>query len=229
MGVTYLFGLAKHNGTLEKLAQAALHLVKNNPLRSPILFFTIAAILSTFGAGNIGAVALLAPVAMAVAWETGIGAFLMTIFLVCGANAGTFSPFALTGIIANGLIDKLGLSMNPWTQIYIPNFIAQAFLALLCYFIFYKHMKNSKLHLPNPSIVTAASTAQWSNQQKFTLLAIISLIVGTVFFKADIGFLSILIASILALFNVSDGKELLNMFLGAPFSWCAELTPSLLF
>ena len=67
VGVTYLFGLAKHNGTLEKLAQAALHLVKNNPLRSPLLFFAVAAGLSTVGAGNIGAVALLAPVAMAVA------------------------------------------------------------------------------------------------------------------------------------------------------------------
>ena len=43
IGVTYLFGIAKHNGTLEKLAQAALRLVKNNPLRSPLLFFIIAA------------------------------------------------------------------------------------------------------------------------------------------------------------------------------------------
>ena len=210
VGVTYLFGLAKHNGTLEKLAQAALQLVKNNSLRSPLLFFLIAAALSTAGAGNIGAVALLAPVAMAVAWETGIGAFFMTIVLVCGANAGTFSPFALTGIIANGLISKLGITMNPWTQVYLPNFFAEALLALLSYFIFYRRLKNSKKHMPIIKSQSIPSNHQWTHHQKLTLTAIILLIAGTVFFKIDIGFLALLLACSLMLLGTGDEKETLK-------------------
>ena len=207
VGVTYLFGIAKHNGTLEKLVQAALHLVKNNPLSSPLLFFIIAAALSTVGAGNIGAVALLAPVAMVVAWETGIGAFFMTIVLICGANAGAFSPFALTGIIANNLIAKLGMTMNPWTQIYIPNFLTQALLVFLCYLTFYWKLKNSKKPLPVSVSKTIYSNLHWTAHQKSTLAAIIILITSTVFLKADIGFLSIALASILALLNGHEGKE----------------------
>ena len=45
---------------------------------------------------------------MAIAGRTGIGAFLMTLMVANGANAGAFSPFAPTGIIANGLIARQG-------------------------------------------------------------------------------------------------------------------------
>jgi len=185
-------------------------LVKNNYLLSPLLFFIIAAALSTVGVGNIGAVALLAPIAMAVAWETGIGAFFMTIVLICGANAGTFSPFALTGIIANGLITKLGMTMDPWTQIYLPNFFTQTLLAGLCYIVFYWRLKSNKrpLHVANSQ--TMPSSPQWTAQQKSTLAAIGILIISAVFFKADIGFLSIALASILVLLKGNEGKEALK-------------------
>ncbi len=208
-GVTYLFGVAKHNGTLERLAHSAIHLVKNNPLYSPLLFFVIAVVLSTIGAGNISAVALLAPIAMSVAWETGIGAFFMTIVLVCGANAGTLSPFALTGIIANGLTAKLGLTMDPWTQIYVPNFMAQTLLAALCYLGFYWHLKTRKKPLHIPTSIPAIGP-RWTFIQKSTLAAIIILIAGAVFFKADIGFLSLALACALALLNTNDGKDALK-------------------
>lgn len=207
LGVTYLFGLAKHNGTLEKLAQISLGMVKGKPLVMPLLFFILAAILSTIGAGNIGAVALLAPVAMTIAWETGIGAFFMTIALVCGANAGAFSPFALTGIIANGLIADLGLTMDPWKQVYFPNLLAQAFLAALCYALFYWQIKRNKKHLHSGEVKTTLPGHAWSLHQKFTLSAIIILIACTVFLKTDVGFLSIFLACGLTLLNVPDGRE----------------------
>ena len=207
VGVTYLFGLAKHNGTLEKLAQVALRMVKGKPLAVPLLFFVLAALLSTIGAGNIGAVALLAPVAMAIAWETGIGAFFMTIAIICGANAGTFSPFALTGIIANGLIAKLGLTMNPWTQVFVPNLLAQTFLAILCYALFYWQIRRGRHHIHSGEIKTAIANTSWSIHQKFTLAAIIILILSTVFLKTDIGFLSIILACGLTLLHVPDGRE----------------------
>lgn len=208
IGITFLFGIAKHNGTLDKLAQAALKTVRNNALAAPLLFFVFAAAFSTLGAGNIGGVALLAPVAMTVAWETGIGAFFMTIILVCGSNAGTFSPFSMTGIIANGLIEKLNLNMHPWTQIYWPNFLAQALLAGICYLAFFIRLKRNKhpLHQPGQTNAPAVNTP-WTFEQTITLMTIGILIAATVFFKADIGFLAILLACALVLFNLGDSKE----------------------
>jgi len=207
VGVTYLFGLAKHNGTLEKLSQDAIALFKDRARAMPWLFFVLAAVLSTIGAGNIGAVALLAPVAMSVAWETGIGAFFMTIVLVCGANAGAFSPFAMTGIIANGLIAKLNIPMDPWTQVYLPNFFAQSLLAALSYLVFYRRVKNHHQHMPPPELRKIVRTSPWTHHQKYTLAGIGVLIAGAVFLKADVGFLAILVGCVLTMTGTSDGRE----------------------
>lgn len=207
VGVTYLFGIAKHNGTLEKLSQLILKLVKNNAVAAPLVFFIFSAVLSTSGSGNIGTVALLAPIAMTVAWETGIGAFFMSIILICGANAGAFSPFALTGIIANNLISKLGFSMNPWSDVYIPNLLAQSLLGIICYGIFYWQLKKNRRQLHHLTTETSASVTAWNTHQKLTLGSIIILIITTILFKTDVGFLALLFGSFLTLINAADAKE----------------------
>lgn len=210
VAVTYLFSIAKHNGTLEKISQVALHLFKGKPLWIPILFFFLAILLSTLGAGNIATVALLAPIAMNVAWETGTGAFFMTILLICGANAGTFSPMSLTGIIANGLVDKLNIPYNPWIDVYLPNLLAESLLALLCYLIFYWRLKQRITHHPiKTPLVT--NPKQWTLSSGATITAILLLFIGCVFFKLDIGFLALLLASMLVLFNLAESKEAIKL------------------
>ncbi len=47
----------------------------------------------------VGAVALIAPLAMTIAGRAGISAFLMTLMVANGANARAFSPFVPAGII----------------------------------------------------------------------------------------------------------------------------------
>ncbi len=211
VGVTYLFSMAKHNGTLEKLTRAALFIFKDKPKHLPLLFFALALILSTIGAGNIATVALLAPIAMSVAWETGIGGFFMTIILICGANAGTFSPFSLTGIIANGLTQRSGLTLDPWMQIYWPNLAAQSLLALMCYLFFFKRLKDHRKHAPPPEATAATHDLSWSFSQKITFAAILLLLAGTVIFKFDIGLLALTLGSLLALFNITESKEAVKL------------------
>jgi hypothetical protein len=112
-GVTFLFGQAQQNGTLGNLAGRAIGLAGGHRGAIPLLFFILPLILATIGPGNIAAVALIAPLAMAIAGRTGISAFLMTLMVANGANAGAFSPFAPTGIIANQLIARQGIAMEP--------------------------------------------------------------------------------------------------------------------
>src|SRR5262249_41440198 len=52
----------------------------------PAIFFFLATALASIGAGNIATTALLAPVAMTVAGNLRISAFLMTVCVCCGAN-----------------------------------------------------------------------------------------------------------------------------------------------
>ena len=66
--------------------------------------------LASIGPGNIATAALMAPMAMAAAATPRIPGFLMAIMVGNGANAGSLSPFAPTGIIVNGLMARTGLA-----------------------------------------------------------------------------------------------------------------------
>src|SRR5690242_4244339 len=75
-------------GTLGNLVTRAIRLAHGHRGVVPLLFFILPLILATIGPGNIAAVALIAPLAMAIAGRTGISAFLMTLMVASGANAG---------------------------------------------------------------------------------------------------------------------------------------------
>ena len=107
--MTLLFTLAQCNGTLDRLAHHAVRVCRGNRGVIPIMFFVLAAALASMGPGNIATAALLAPMAMATAGRAGIPLFLMAIMVGNGANAGSLSPFAPTGIIVNGLMARNGL------------------------------------------------------------------------------------------------------------------------
>ena len=129
VAVTFLFAQARVNGTLERVASAATYLAFGKPGVIPLVFFALALVFATVGPGNIAATALLAPVAMAAAHRAGVPAFLMAIMVCNGANAGAFSPLAPTGIIANGLMAKMGLQGFEWTN-YFNALIPQTLVGL---------------------------------------------------------------------------------------------------
>ena len=65
VGVTLLFGMAQQNGTLDRLAGFAIRAARGKPALLPLMFFLLTFLLSAIGPGNIAAVALLAPIGMA--------------------------------------------------------------------------------------------------------------------------------------------------------------------
>lgn len=112
VGVTFLFGMAQTNGTMEKLTAYSVRLCKGNTAFMPLIIFVLTTFVTTIGPGNIAGTALMAPVAMAIATRIGMPAFLMTLIVVGAANGAAFSPFAPTGIISNGIIAKMGPSLG---------------------------------------------------------------------------------------------------------------------
>src|SRR5690349_13376677 len=189
-GVTFLFGEAQQNGTLGNLATRAIALARGHRGVVPLLFFILPLILATIGPGNIAAVALIAPLAMAIAGRTGVSAFLMTLMVANGANAGAFSPFAPTGIIANGLIARQGLTMDPWIQVYLPSLLAQSFIAMLGYLVFggLRLWRGEPAGQAPTCAIPAERPTRLTVAQWATVGAIAALIVGVAIFKADLGF-----------------------------------------
>src|SRR5262249_37141460 len=105
VGVTFLFTLARGDGTLDPVGRAvgaAVRCCRGNAGLIPILFFGLSCGIASIGAGNIATAALIGPLSMAVAERAKIPPFLMTIMVAHGCVAGALSPIAPTGIIASG-------------------------------------------------------------------------------------------------------------------------------
>ena len=135
VGVTLLFTLARGNGTLDQVVRAALGVCRGNIGLIPIVFFGLSLGIASIGAGNIAAAALIAPLAMAVADRAKISPFLMTLMVGHGCIAGALSPIAPTGIIANGLMSRMGMSGFE-RQNYLYNLVANALAAGTAYLAF---------------------------------------------------------------------------------------------
>ena len=136
VGVTFLFGMAQTNGTMEKLTAYSIRACKGNTALVPIIIYILATFITTIGPGNIAGCALMAPVAMAIASKVKMPAFLMTLLVVGACNAAAFSPFAPTGIISNGIIAKVApdlgipadqLDAIAW-MVYFKSTLAQGFV-----------------------------------------------------------------------------------------------------
>jgi di/tricarboxylate transporter len=203
-GVTLLFTQAQLNGTLDRIAHRAVRLCRGNVGLIPIIFFVLGLALASVGPGNISTAALLGPMAMATAARAGIPAFLMIIMVGNGAQAGSLSPFAPTGIIVNGLMTKIGLSGHEWHN-YGTNAFAHAFVAFSGYFLF------GGLKLFRFAYTDATQEAPEAVRLEFknwiTIAVITALVAGVLFFGVNVGMGAFFGAVILAVVGAADHKE----------------------
>jgi di/tricarboxylate transporter len=201
VSVTLFFSQANVNGTLDKIAKLSVKLARGNLGMIPVVFFFLAVALASVGAGNIATTALLAPVAMTVAGNMGISAFLMTVCVCCGANAGALSPFAPTGIIANGLLARIGIT-NQELPVFFNNFVAEGFVGLSGYFLlggyklFSRH-SSPKAERLDDALVGSEGPFTWN--QKLTLVLMAAIVLSVSIFKMDVGMAAIIAAVIMTL------------------------------
>ena len=204
VGVTLLFSMAETNGTLARLTGRAVRLCGGHAGVLPIMFFGLGLFVATIGPGGTPASALLAPPAMAVAGRVGIPPLLMAIMAGNGALSGTLSPFAPGGIVANGVMDRIGLSGLEW-QTYGYNVLAHTivgfggFMALGGVRLFRRRDGIAAPVEPGSETIDAR---HW-----VTIGGIATLITMVVGFGAHVGLTALLIAAVLTLLRIVDEQK----------------------
>jgi di/tricarboxylate transporter len=207
-GMTLLFTAAQCNGTLDRLAHHAVRLCRGNRGVIPIMFFLLASGLASMGPGNIATAAIVAPMAMATAVRVRIPLFLMSIMVGNGANSGSLSPFAPTGIIVNGLMARNSLGGYELST-YLYNLGAHALVAFGGYFLFgglKLFAGGSADEAPAGSGPVEADPAfEW--RHRLTLAVIASLILSVLFFNVNVGMGAFLASVVLVLTGAADDAE----------------------
>jgi di/tricarboxylate transporter len=169
------------------------------------MFFFIGCALASVGPGNVSTAALLGPMAMATAARAGIPAFLMIIMVGNGAQAGSLSPFAPTGVIVNGLMAKIGLGGHEWHN-YYTNALAHAFVAFSGFLLF-GGIKLFRLARVEGAVPVEAADIQLDRRNWMTIAVIAALILGVLLLGVNVGMGAFVGAVILAVVGAADHRE----------------------
>jgi di/tricarboxylate transporter len=203
-GVTLLFTQAHLNGTLDRIAHAAVRACRGNAGFIPVMFFALGSAIGSLGPGNISTAAMLGPMAMSVASRAAIPPFLMAIMVGNGAQSAALSPFAPTGLIVNPLMAKIGLAgYEFWT--YWTNLAAHAMVAFGGYLLLGGWRLFTTRYTGEPT--NAAGVSRFTPAHWITIVTILGVLAAVLLLRANIGMAAFTGAVLLATLRVADHEQ----------------------
>lgn len=214
LGLTFLFGFAQQNGSIDLLVRWGLRAVRGRVAAAPWIFFALAGALMSIGA--IFAIAIVAPLAIPFARRYKIDQLMMGMMVVHGAMTGAFSPISVYGVFVNGFLDSEGLPGNP-----LALFFASLIFNVVMGVIVYLTMGGRRLlgvtfdetddaPAGTGGVATATRThTRVTGSQVLTLTALAAMALGTVAFRWDVGVLSLSLAAVLAVVHPAAAKPAL--------------------
>ncbi|MGY1820460.1 SLC13 family permease [Geodermatophilus sp. SYSU D00079] len=232
IGVTYLFAIAQNNGTVDLLVRGAVRLVRGHVAAIPWIMFAVTALLTAIGALSPAAVAIIAPIALGFAARYDINPLLMGMMVIHGAQGGGFSPISVYGVTVNTIVEDEGLTSSPVT-VFLASLLFNLAIALVLFVVLGgRQLLGRKVDAqvpvhaahgddtvvrghgaaPGPAVgggedVDAPEAPpRVTLDQVLTLIGLAAVAVLALVFDLDIGFVSITVATVLALFAAARHK-----------------------
>jgi di/tricarboxylate transporter len=236
IGVTYLFAIAQNNGTVDLLVRGAVRMVGGYVAAIPWVMFAVTALLTAIGALSPAAVAIIAPIALGFAARYDINPMLMGMMVIHGAQGGGFSPISVYGVTVNGIVEQEGLPSSPLAVFRGSLFFNLAIGVVLFLVLGGRKLLGRRVsatvpvhaeHAEEPVVAghgappgpavgpdelhddagdDATAPQRVTIDQVFTLIGLATVAVLALVFDLDIGFVSITVATVLALFAAARHK-----------------------
>ncbi|MGW1296011.1 SLC13 family permease [Streptomyces sp. NPDC002533] len=207
VGITYLFAIARANGTTDWLVHASIRLVGGRIALIPWVMFVITGALTAIGAVSPAAVAIVAPIALSFAARYGISPLLMGAMVVHGAQGGGFSPISIYGSIVNGIVERENLPGNE-VALFLASLVANLIIAAVV-FVLFGGLKLARHRAGAGSTgdgsgkgAAPESGAAWESDEETrltppriaTLIALLALVVAVLGFDLDAGLTAVTLA-----------------------------------
>lgn len=217
IGVTYFFSMAQRNGTIDIIVQSCVRLVRGKTLMLPWVFFAMAAALTALGTFSPAAVALLAPAAIGLAYESRIHPVLMGAFIINGAHAGGFSPLSVAGVLVHDIALKNGFPISQGS-LFAASFALNLILSVLTIVLFALLGKLRDGERGQQLQLDTTGGGRPHGQQILTLALIAAMLMCALGFHMPIGFVALSAGLLLALVNIKEHRT----FIGG-VSWSTVL------
>jgi hypothetical protein len=130
----------------------------------------------------------------------------MAIMAGNGVLAGTLSPFAPTGIVAHGVMERIGLGGHEW-QTFAYNALAHALVGIVGFVLLggLTRLRTNKAAITSESVLANGLQVQtFERRHWLTTAGIAALVIAVVGFTVDVGVAAIIIAAILILLRTVD-------------------------
>ncbi|MEU5952522.1 SLC13 family permease [Streptomyces sp. NPDC047525] len=225
VGVTYLFAIARANGTTDWLVHASIRLVRGRIVLIPWVMFVITGALTAIGAVSPAAVAIVAPIALSFAAQYGISPLLMGAMVVHGAQGGGFSPISIYGSIVNGIVEREKLPGNE-VALFLASLVVNLLIAGIVFVLFgglklgrlgnveakagTEERTESRAVSAGPEQATSAENEVGSRLDPAkiaTLAALVALVVAVLGFDLDAGLSAITLAVVLSAFWPDSSRK----------------------
>lgn len=199
-GVTFLFGIAKANKTLDLLTLKMVNLAQGRKNLLPIFIFIVGFFVSVIGPGPVNGSAIVAPIAAAIAFREKLNPFLMLISSYAGNLAGGLAPMTPSGFVAVSYAQRGGVEVG--YNLLLNMAIAFTLLFVVVYLIFGGWKNTAAVEEQQANVQTKLERNHW-----ITLLAIVAAIFCIIVFKLDVGITTFTAAVILIALGISTEKE----------------------
>ena len=228
IGVTYLFAIARNNGTVDLIVAYAVKAVGGRVALIPWVMFAVTAVLTSIGAVSPAACAIIGPIALGFAGRYKINPLMMGMFVVHGAQAGGFSPISIYGTITNSVMKQNGLPSSELT-IFLSSLVVNLVMATILFILLGGRRLMAQRVDPNDpdtladdlheggatvpargygtATLTGTQALGVRRDQVLTLIAFVGVAVVALAFDKNIGFVSITAAVILATLAPREHKD----------------------
>ena len=134
VGVTYLFAIARNNGTVDLIVRSAVRAVGGRVALIPWVMFVVTAVLTAIGAASPAACAIIGPIALGFAGRYKINPLMMGMIVVHGAQAGGFSPISIYGTITNSVMARTACPSSE-IAVFLTSLIVNLAIAVALFFV----------------------------------------------------------------------------------------------
>ncbi|SDJ45646.1 SLC13 family permease [Streptomyces indicus] len=234
VGITALFAVAQINGTLDWLLDGMLRLVGGRALMIALVPFLIGAVLTAIGTLPAAATAIVAPIALGIAARYGIPPLIAAVLGLTGIISGLLSPLAVYGSTAYQLGEKLkvGLPGSAPGSFFLGGVLAGLIVSTACLVVGFRTGAMPSGHLtpvgppPADPPATEPSTAHGTGRpyleestrrarspiaaRILTLTCLLAVVVLSVGFDINIGYLGLAAAVVQQLALRLDPSEIIS-------------------
>lgn len=107
IGITFFYGIAIENGTMELLTYKILYRMRNHAALLPLALLSMAFLISGAGLGAGPTVALTGPLAMQISSMGGVSLLVAILAISVGASCGSNLPWSQGGVVIEDILETL--------------------------------------------------------------------------------------------------------------------------